>query len=45
MKKAFGVWEIDTMYIKNGYIAVAVERYMGRLCLPPNLQAETLLAS
>ncbi len=31
MKKAFGVWKIDTMYIQNEYIAVAVEQYFEKL--------------
>ena len=26
MKKVFKVWGIDTMYIKNGYIAVTIEK-------------------
>ena len=44
VKKSFGVWQIDTMHLKNGYVFVAVEtvskKVMAKLIY--DLRAETI---
>ncbi len=44
LKKAFGVWQMDIMYIKNGYIFVVVETVSKKVMakLVYDLKAETI---
>ena len=43
-KKQFSVWEVDTMYLRSGFIVVAAERVSKKImaALIPNLRAETM---
>ncbi len=40
----FGIWKIDTIYMQNGYITVAVEKVSRKIMimLIPNPKVETL---
>ena len=43
-KKKFSIWEVDTMYLRSGFIVAAVERVSKKIMATriPNLQAETM---
>ena len=43
-RKQFSVWEVDTMYLKSGFIVAAVERLSKKIMAAPipNLKAETM---
>ena len=43
-KKQFSIWEVDTMYLRSGFIVAAVERVSKKIMAVriPNLRAETM---